>query len=89
MNEFLDDEDESFYKDISFDTFNTIQMNSRSSQLANTSNYENRLPNFQYHQVGLRIQTPTGLNSNGILINRSQPSPVIQKRPPHLRLNNL
>ncbi|RMZ99642.1 ribosomal S6 kinase beta-1-like [Brachionus plicatilis] len=88
MTEFLDDEDESFYKDISFDTFNPIPMNTRSGQQPVASNFENRLPNFQYPQVGLRIQTPA-INSNGILINRSQPSPVIQKRPPHLRLNNL
>ena len=102
MNDFFEDEDESFYKDITFDTFSTNTSNKYTNLAFQqqtqpmSANYSNRmgnqLPNYSFnssnYQSGLRIQSPA-INASAIQINRSQASPGTQRRPPHLRLNNL
>lgn len=49
------------------------------------NNYPAQAP---FSNNGLRIASPA-ISANAIQINRTQPSPGTQKRPPHLRLNNL
>ena len=98
-HDFEDEDDESFYNDITFDplTFNTAGAKPGSNQALNNNIINNNNNYFKApigdakHQVlykNGRVASPA-INASAIPINKTQASPGTQKRPPHLRLNNL
>lgn len=98
-HDFEDEDDESFYNDITFDplTFNTAGAKAGSNQALNNNIINNNNNYFKApigdakHQVlykNGRVASPA-INASAIPINKTQASPGTQKRPPHLRLNNL
>jgi hypothetical protein len=110
--EFEDDDDEYFYRDITFDPLSFNTQKTGSNPTINNNYYKpNNINNHQLRQSPSSSPTSSSsssskpnesqvlykngrvasqaINASAIPINRAQPSPGTQKRPPHLRLNNL